>query len=194
MMKRTDIINHLIRKCCGTSYLEIGIREPDGNFDHIVCSYKIGVDPAPHRRDILPITSDQFFAQNKDTFDVIFIDGLHVADQVERDIVNSLNVLRPNGYVICHDMSPTDEIMQMVPNQRVGAPWTGDCWKAWVKLRATRPDLQMYVVDTDSGVGVISIGQQETIEVNLNDLSYQNLEINRANWLNLITTQQFYEL
>ena len=36
------------------------------------------------------MTSDEFFKQNEDTYDVIFIDGLHTSDAVYRDINNSL--------------------------------------------------------------------------------------------------------
>ena len=39
------------------------------------------------------MSSDEFFLKNKDQFDIIFIDGLHVYEQVKRDIENSLIVL-----------------------------------------------------------------------------------------------------
>ena len=32
------------------------------------------------------MTSDEFFIQNKNTFDLIFIDGLHIYEQVIKDI------------------------------------------------------------------------------------------------------------
>ncbi len=90
-MTRTDIINHLIKKIEAKSYLEIGVREPEGNFNHIQCDKKVAVDPVPLGQGIIALTSDAFFKQNESMFDVIFIDGLHVADQVERDIINSPN-------------------------------------------------------------------------------------------------------
>ena len=192
-MTRTDIINHIINQLDAEKYLEIGVREPDGNYNLIACNYKVAVDPVPLSDGILPMTSDEFFAQNKETFDVVFIDGLHHADQVERDILNSLEILTPGGCIICHDMSPTTELMQRVPIQTNGA-WTGDCWKAWVKLRSTRSDLNMCVVDTDFGVGIIQKGKQIPINIGSLELTYHNLEFNRTEWLNLITVNNFYEL
>lgn len=197
-MTRTNIINYLIQKIEAKSYLEIGIREPEGNYNSIACEKKVAVDPVPLGPGILALTSDAFFAQNTDTFDVIFIDGLHVADQVERDILNSLKVLNPGGYIVCHDMSPSTDVMQRVPIAE-GVPgftgeWTGDCWKAWVKLRSERNDLTMFVLDTDYGVGVIQKGEQETISLDGLDLIYSNLEANRERWLNLVDSNTLYEL
>jgi hypothetical protein len=192
-MTRTEIINHLIRKVKGTSYLEIGVREPQGNYNHILCENKIAVDPVPLGEGILPLTSDEFFKQNLITYDVIFIDGLHEEEQVMKDIVNSLKVLNEGGYIICHDMSPTTELMQRVPIETNEA-WTGDCWKAWVKLRSSRKDLSMFVVDTDFGVGIIKKGKQKCLSLGDLTLNYNNLEANRTEWLNLISIQEFYEL
>jgi hypothetical protein len=36
-----------------------------------------------------------------------------------------------------------------------------DVWKSWVKLRCTRPDLDMNVINIDWGVGVIQRGTQQ---------------------------------
>jgi hypothetical protein len=192
-MTRTEIINYLIRKVKGTSYLEIGVREPQGNYNHILCENKVAVDPVPLGEGILPLTSDEFFKQNLITYDVIFIDGLHEEEQVMKDILNSLKVLNEGGYVVCHDMSPTTELMQRVPIETDGA-WTGDCWKAWVKLRSSRKDLNMSVVDTDFGVGIIKKGTQKCLSLENLSLDYSNLDINREKWLNLISIQKFYEL
>jgi hypothetical protein len=192
-MTRTQIINHLIEKIDAKSYLEIGVREPEGNYNKIVCENKVAVDPVPLGTGIIALTSDAFFKQNQETFDVIFIDGLHVAEQVERDIINSLAVLNPGGYIVCHDMNPTEELMQRVPIETMGA-WTGDCWKAWVKLRSERKDLVMSVLDTDFGVGVITRGEQELVSLNGLGLTYTNLDANRQKWLNLVTPNKLYEL
>jgi hypothetical protein len=135
------------------------------------------------------MTSDQYFALHHDFMDLIFVDGLHHADQVERDIANSLNVLKRNGTIVVHDCNPTTEEMQIVPGQSQQA-WTGDVWKAWVKLRATRADLTMAVVNVDNGCGIIRRGGQETIAMP-EQLTYPLFEINRAKWLNLISIEEF---
>ena len=93
-------------------------------------------------------------------FDVIFVDGLHVYEQVYKDIINSLKFLNKNGYIICHDMNPPTEKHQAVPRPTDQGQWNGDCWKAWIQIRTERNDLTMHVVDMDWGVGVVKKGKQ----------------------------------
>lgn len=188
-MTRTEIIKALIDKTKAKKYLEIGMG-PGLNFASIECDYKICVDPTPTVPVTFILTSDDFFKQNKEKFDVIFIDGLHWSEQVYKDIVNSLNVLNDGGYIICHDMNPHSEFIQRYPQPLIESEWTGDCWKAWVKLRSERNDLNMCVVDTDYGCGVITKGKQILIKT-LNDLTWETLENDRANLLNLISIDEF---
>ena len=72
--------------------------------------------------------------------------------------------------------------------------WTGDCWKAWVKLRTIREDLNMAVVNTDYGVGIIKKGKQNLLNLDNKTLDYTNLEVNRKDWLNLISIEEFLNL
>lgn len=200
-MNRLDIIQKLIDNIDAKSYVEIGLGQGDV-FNRVKCQKKIGVDPQYGNYvyekgipcDIEPsckLTSDDFFLQNQEKFDVIFIDGLHEAHQVEKDINNSLEALNDNGFIICHDMSPTTEGMQRVPRDQ--DPWTGDCWKAWVKVRSTNPNLKMFVVDADYGCGVIQKVSQELLDLNNLDLTYENLDKHRKEWLNLISPGQFLD-
>jgi len=162
---RSDIINGYIQKRKFSTYLEIGIGQ-GVNWNKIVCSSKVAVDPSDEARGFVPetltMTSDEFFLKNTDTFDIIFIDGLHHADQVLKDIRNSLRHLNLYGVIVCHDLLPSAEEIQLVPRQ--SQVWTGDCWKAWAYLRATDPNLSMFIYDTDYGVGIIERGSQELIE------------------------------
>lgn len=190
-MNRTNIIQALINKIDAKKYLEIGVSNGD-NFREIKCEYKIGVDPEPESPATIYLPSDEFFAQNKETFDIIFVDGLHEADQVYRDITNSLTVLNAGGYIVCHDMNPIKEEHQLVPF--TGGHWNGDCWKAFVQLRTERGDLDMVTVDTDEGCSVIRVKSQDEITeplVNTLELTYANLEANRQQWLNLTSINDF---
>jgi hypothetical protein len=126
-------------------------------------------------------TSDEFFRGNRRRFDLIFVDGLHEADQVYRDIVNALGSLNPGGTVVCHDMNPQTELEQRVP--RAADRWTGDGWKAWVRVRAEWDPLHMFVVDTDHGCGIIRPGLPPTPL-----LTWELFQLNRAVWLNLVST------
>lgn len=56
------------------------------------------------------MTSDAFFAEIKPavgTYDIIFIDGDHSQEVVERDIRQSLRVLTQGGVIVLHDTKPT---------------------------------------------------------------------------------------
>lgn len=197
---RQIIIQKLIDKINAKSYVEIGL---GGGvvFESINCPKKYGIDP--HFGNFIfengspcsikpthEMTSDQFFEQNKETFDVIFIDGLHESHQVEKDINNSLEVLSDSGFIICHDMSPASKDMQLVPRQQKA--WTGDCWKAWVRIRSTNPNVNMFVVNTDCGCGVMQKGSQKLLDLQGQELTYENLEKHREEWLNLISTEEFF--
>ena len=197
-MDRIEIIQSLIDKCKATSYLEIGVQ--NGNcFSAIKCEHKIGIDPeSKYVENVFKCTSDEFFSLHvKATkFDVIFIDGLHTAEQVEKDIENALKVLNINGYIVCHDCNPTKEEEQIVP--RMSKRWNGSVWKGWVRQRYALA-YKMFVVDCDEGCGVISISSliddEKHSHMNLTDknLTYANLEKNRKKWLGLIAVEEFVE-
>jgi len=180
----TDIINALIKKNDYKSYLEIGVHRRFMNFDKIEVEYKVGVDPDP-LAEVEQITSDEFFDRNIETFDIIFIDGLHHSDQALKDIQNSIAILNDGGSIVVHDCSPTSEDMQMIP-QDDRLVWTGDTWKAWVTARCLRNDVSMEVVDTDWGCGII---QKKNSEVQ--ELTYKILDENRKQILNLISVEEF---
>lgn len=191
--KRTEILNFLIDKFKYQRHLEIGL-DTNKNFKKIKCKYKVGVDPAKgiysHANPTYTMTSDDFFNQNKEMFDIIFVDGLHEHKQVYRDIINSLNVLTLGGSVVCHDMNPLSEALQTFPRKNIkGGPWNGDCWKAFVQLRMERDDLEMCVIDADWGIGVIRKGTQKKLVAA--DLTYENLNKNRNEWLNLVSEMTF---
>ena len=195
MTTRTELLNFLIKKIDAKKYLEIGV-EYGSNFLNIECDYKIGVDPDCHAAKSAThhIQSDEFFEKNVETFDLIFIDGLHHCDQVYLDITNSIKVLNPGGYIVCHDMNPMDERLQIVPRQQ--ASWTGDCWKAWAKLRFENTEFSMQTVELCSGCGVISKNSYTpppTFDVpcDFYQLPYSFLEQNRKSLLNLVSVEEF---
>jgi len=146
---RFDIINKIIKKKEFKSYLEIGCQS-DINFSKIIVNKKVGVDPqsgGTHR-----MTSDEFFEQNNSNFDLIFIDGLHLYEQVLRDIDNSLKILNDNGVILIHDCLPSKIWHQTIPQTH--SSWNGDVWKSIVKSR-TREDIDTYTIKADQGLGLI---------------------------------------
>lgn len=188
-MTRTDILNLIAAKTKAHSYLEIGVCDPDLNFNHINVPVKLGVDPDPGAKADLVMSSDEFFAANQMVrWSLIFIDGLHHDRQVMRDVINALDVLEEGGTIVLHDCNPTSETMQRVPREAL--EWTGDVWKAFVRLRSSYSDLFTFTVDTDYGCGVIRRGSQEPF---IARLTWEEFVANRKKWLNLISVQEFLD-
>ena len=49
------------------------------------------------------MTSDNFFTQNNEKFDFVYVDGDHSKDQVLKDLQNSWSVLNNNGFLLVDD-------------------------------------------------------------------------------------------
>ena len=146
---RWDLIKYLHSKYNFKSYLEIGC-DKDQLFSKISIKDKIGVDP--YSGGNLKKTSDEFFNDNKLKFDCVFIDGLHIYNQVKNDILNSLKSLNNNGFVLVHDCLPSTLSSQAVPRYKM--VWHGDVWKAIVDLRRD-DNLEIFTCLADSGIAII---------------------------------------
>jgi hypothetical protein len=180
-MTRTEIINGLIKKHGYKKYLEIGVNtpaQPGYNWVGIEVETKHGVDP--NVDTTYRMTSDDFFAQNKEKYDIVFIDGLHIYEQVYKDIINSLEILNEGGVIVAHDCNPTTEITQR--RERASDAWHGDCWKAIARLRIEQHDLEICVIDADEGCAIIRKGKHEPFNV---------LNSCRKALLNLITQEEW---
>ena len=192
-MTRTEIINSLIKKYDYKTYLEIGVNtpsQPGYNWVGIQVDVKHGVDP--NVETTYKTTSDDFFNYHiSQNYDIVFVDGLHIFEQVYRDIVNSLKNLNDGGIIVIHDCNPVEEITQR--RDRASDAWHGDVWKAIVKLRVENPELEIYTIDADEGCGVIRKGSQEllTVESGVDIYDYTFLENNRISALNLISVDRF---
>ena len=138
-----------IKKKNSTKYLEIGCFDAE-LFNYVECDYKVGVDPVSGGN--VRKTSDQFFNENKDYFDCIFIYGLHTYSQVKKDIENSIKFLDKGGIILLHDCLPNNYYEQAIP--RCQWVWNGDVWKAIVECRNLK-DIDVYTCYADFGIGVI---------------------------------------
>ena len=202
---KTEIINFLLNNLNGTEkkYLEIGVRNPNDNFNHIKAKYKYSVDPGIEFKENpvdFKLTSDEFFyALDKGNllnqsirFDIIFIDGAHLAEQVKKDIENALRYLNEDGFIILHDCNPPTEWharheydYHLSP---AGEFWSGSTWKAFVQVRK-RTDISACCIDTDWGVGIISksINLGPSNRVKNDFFEYHIFNQYRTESLNLIT-------
>ena len=207
-VSRTDIINYLFTLFNRqTYYLEIGVRNPNDNFNHIKANKKYSVDPGIEFKENpvdFKMTSDMFFynlSLNKllpsdIKFDIIFIDGLHLAEQVNRDIINSLEYLNDDGFIILHDCNPPTEWHARETFEYTKSPaeghWNGTTWKAFLKWRMEK-SLFSCCINTDWGVGILS--KKINIGVNIPTsntfFEFNVLDQNRGEYLNLVDFKTF---
>lgn len=192
-MTRTELLNALIVKNNYEKYLEIGVNtpaQPGYNWSGINAKLKHGVDP--NVETTFSVTSDYFFENIASIkYDIIFVDGLHIFEQSYKDIINGLQFLNDGGTIVVHDCNPINEITQR--RERASDVWHGDVWKAILKLRTERYDLNIKTVDTDEGCAVIQIGKSSIL--NMEPIfEYQFLEKNRKEILNLISVDEFIKL
>src|SRR5262245_59645274 len=138
-MNHTEVIQHYINAKGAKSYLEIGLGDLT-NFHAIECEFKQGVDPdnekalpeATAAGIVFRMSADAFFRlhdEDHGKYDIIILDGLHHADQLQRDIEGALSCLDKGGVIIVHDINPVNEEMTIVPRQT--KQWTGDVYKTW---------------------------------------------------------------
>ena len=157
-MTRWEIINAFIGKRGYKAFLEIGTGHGE-TFRQVEAEKKVSVDPKPEYGATYVMTSDVYFSEHRETFDIVFIDGMHECEQAYRDIRNALAVLNRGGVIVVHDCKPEDEEMQRP--YRGQSLWTGDVWKAFVKARAELGH-RCYVIDQDFGCGIIDTAKKRT--------------------------------
>lgn len=222
MLNRWDIINTFIEKYNYKTYLELGYYK-GWSFDNVNCEYKVAVDPNPSKTPeqqstpmgeemilkqgftgskeyLCKTTSDDFFSSTwpeelGPKWDIIFIDGLHEADQVERDINNALNHLSPRGIIVLHDCNPPT-LAHATTGDHAGN-WNGDVYKAFIRFKMKFPEYPSYVIDTDWGCGVIenTLHKEFTCDMSNEDiermLEWDYFDRNRKSLLDLITVEEF---
>jgi len=165
---RIDLIQQIINIKKYRKYLEIGC-DQNQVFDKIKIEHKTGVDPISGGN--FRGTSDDFFVQNNQHYDCIFIDGLHEYDQVSKDIKNSLKYLNNDGVIFLHDCLPSSISKQYVPRCRYS--WNGDVWKAIVEVR-TWENFDVCTCLIDQGIAVIKKRKNQD-QINLKVKNFKKL-------------------
>lgn len=150
------------------------------------------------------MTSDDFFEKKKEMLSslgvhVCFVDGLHTYEQALRDVLNTLKDLKPGGIVLMHDCNPATEVMAL-PAESIEAvskedipgwngAWSGDVWKAVVHLRSLYSDLNVFTLDCDTGIAVVTKGVPETrlnySKADIDSMDYSVFAPRRAELLDL---------
>ena len=208
---RSQIINDILTLFEGTTtYLEIGLRNPEDNFAKISATHKHSVDPG-YEYEANPadykMISDAFFSEldagtilsHDIRFDVVFIDGSHLADQVDKDIENAMRYLSEKGVIVLHDCNPPTIWHARETRDATFSPsanvWNGTTWKAFYKWR-TQQGVYSCCIDTDWGVGLLSRHYNfgRPVEIYNRFFEYAELEKNRTRDLNLISYDDFCNL
>lgn len=209
-MYRYDIINTFVKnrftKNC--DYLEIGVLDPSGCFDKIEATHKTSVDPGIEFKENpvhFNVTSDHFFEllnsgktkfSKNHTWDIVFIDGLHIADQCFKDINNALKHTKDDAVIVLHDCNPPEWFYaHSVPEffYKNGGGWNGSVWKSFYYTR-TLTDYLTYTVDTDCGIGIIDKKYKSTpIKHDNIFFDYGTLASNRKHYLGLRSIEEFLE-
>lgn len=186
--KRWDLIQYLNSIYKFKSYLEIGC-DDNQLFSKIDIPKKIGVDPVSGGN--YKAKSDDFFSQNSEKFDLIFIDGLHEYSQVKKDISNSLKFLNDKGFILVHDCLPRSLSAQAVPRYR--NVWNGDVWKAIVEFR-TYPNLEIFTCLADEGISIIQYKkntQPLKLKKDIIDLKFKDYYYNFNQFMRVINFSTF---
>jgi glycosyltransferase involved in cell wall biosynthesis len=184
---RHQVINSLTSQ--SNTYLEIGVETGyTYNNVHFLDKNKTGVDPDPKcdNSTIVKCLSDTFFEKNDGVkrFDTIFIDGMHHAENMLRDFINSIKVLNKNGSIFIDDIIPLNYNEQLKIPQRhyyendilkYREEWTGDVWKTIYYLLVHHKDnltISYYYNINYRGVAHIQVNTSETNLIDLiNELS-----------------------
>ena len=222
-MDRLIAIKTLMKQRGYKNYLEIGVS--NGHiFFRVKSTFKIAVDPCFQFRTgriitktiINPynlfnkyfrLTSDDFFLNKAKTvigdkkIELAFVDGMHEYEYALNDIENCLKYLDDNGVILVHDCNPlTKEASRSFEefhvDNKINSLWNGDVWKAILQMRC-RKDLNVFVLNCDHGLGVITKGKPDTTlnytKSEIEKMTYEDLDSNRVSFLNLKEPGYFYD-
>jgi len=190
---RWDVINAIASRIDAKSYLEIGIGSGE-TLRKVDIRWKEGVDPAPAVEG--PSAANVFYRCSSDAFfdgfavkpyDITFVDGLHHSEQAYQDIESACNISR---VVVVHDANPSTEAMQAVP--QVQGEWTGDVWKAIVRIRREGNHM-VRTVDADYGVAIVIPNRSDDGIPSLPAETYTDLVTHRKELLGLVSFDEMLE-
>jgi len=163
------------------SYLEIGV-EKGITFNSLDFKYKTGVDPnflfdfesfQNEFTQLHQITSNEFFsfANPKEKYDLIFLDGLHTYDQTLRDLNNALRFSHDSTIIIVDDVYPSDIFSSLRRNAQeerlaydvnaTSQAWHGDVFKTMFIVHDYYQNLSYKTIDFGYGNPQSLIIQQQ---------------------------------
>ena len=177
-MPRHEVVQGLLALFEAPRYLEIGVSR-GGTFHAVRAAEKVAVDPR-FRFDVAEaeranpaaryhqVTSDRYFGEIVDPderFDLVYLDGLHTAEQTLRDLLNALSYLKPDGIVVIDDVKPVTALAA-IPDRAtfarvreyLGSPakaWMGDVYKVVWFIETFLQQLSWRTVEENHGQAVV---------------------------------------
>lgn len=183
-LKRDTIINFILNKKFSNQghYLEIGC-DLDQTFSKIINKNKIGIDPV--RGGNLKLNSKDFFEDyNSQKFDMIFIDGSHLIEDVFYDTVQSIASLNLGGYVLLDDVLPNNYFNTF--RKRITLHSFQDAYKILFLLMELK-FIELYLIPHDHGMALFKLIDEPDFE----KLKYDFSKIGFDNYLELLEDNRF---
>jgi methyltransferase family protein len=183
LISRVAVLQGLLSLFEDPHYLEVGVSS-GATFWKVEARRKVAVDPAfkfdlrdaraalPNA-NFHPVTSDVFFgeiASRDDPYDVIFLDGLHTAEQTLRDLLNAIQFLKPSGVIVVDDVVPNSyaaSLSDKLKAQRLrralkveDGAWMGDVYRVVFFVAAFLQQFQFRTVSDTRGQLVLWRGRR----------------------------------
>lgn len=163
---RGTFIANVINELNSKSYLEIGLsNNPKAPYRMIDVEDKTAVDLNPLTNPDFCISSDDFFdkVRNGETkfdkehkWDVVFIDGNHLAHQVYKDLCNAIEHLKDDGLIFLHDVLPWTYDMTIESQVGGKIATCQDAWKVIQYCLQERDDVDVCTVpENQGGLGIV---------------------------------------
>ena len=177
MIDRSAVVQQMLNLSDQPSYLEIGV-DHGQTFGALSAAHKTAVDPdfkftppdSTANVEFHRATSDEYFANLCPIgryFDVVYIDGLHIFEQVLRDLLNAVLRLTPGGVIIIDDIVPAsyqsamplineafqvrDRLALDHPSLRNDNTWMGDVYKLAFFIETFMQQLSYATVQENHG-------------------------------------------
>lgn len=156
-------------------YLEIGVHSGH-TFHPLQAALKVAVDPdfqfeVPAQNvtkevEYHEVTSDQYFgtiATPGKKFNVIYVDGLHTAEQTLRDVLNAVECLEDDGVIVVDDVIPSsyaaslpdfddfDRVRKSIALEAGGHAWMGDVYRVVFFVQTFMQGWEYAVVEENHG-------------------------------------------
>ena len=195
-----DVMARIHARRAPSTYLEIGTQT--GASLRLAKCASIAIDPAFIMRGeviggkpsclLFQSTSDAFFEAHDPVallgrpIDMAFLDGMHLAEFLLRDFINTERCCTADSVIVMHDCLPPN--FEVASRNFAARPrsgpfaqwWAGDVWRVVPTLRRHRPDLKISILDAPpTGLVVVeNLDPTSTLlrEATLHDGSRQAFE------------------